>query len=81
MLQQQLAGLGGRGAAAVARQQALPQLDLEQAHLAAERRLGHVERDGGAREAAELGDAHEILQLLEVHGVLNNLRCDYAEVI
>ena len=62
MLEQQLAGFGRRRAAAVARQQVLPQLHFEQPHLAAERRLGDVQRDGGAGETAELGDAHEILE-------------------
>ena len=44
VFQQQLAGLGGGDAAAVAHQQVLPQFHFQQAHLAAQRRLGHVER-------------------------------------
>ena len=68
MIEQQLARLGGHGAAAVAHQQVLPQLDFEQAHLAAERGLRHVELHRGTREAAQFGDADEILELLEVHG-------------
>ena len=67
MFEQQLARFRGRRAAAVADQEVLAQLDFEQAHLPAERGLRDVERDGGAREAAEFGDADEIFQLLQVH--------------
>ena len=68
MFQQQLAGFGGRGAASVAHQQVLAQFHLQQAHLAAQRGLGDVERNRGPREAAEFGHAHEVFKLLEVHG-------------
>jgi hypothetical protein len=65
--QQQAPGLGGHRAAAVARQQVLPQLDLEQADLAAQRRLCNAQRRRGPREAAEFGYADKVLDLLEVH--------------
>jgi hypothetical protein len=80
MVQQQLAGLGGHGAAAVAHQQVLTQLDLQQAHLPAQRRLGHVQLDRGAGEAAELGDPDEIFELLEIHEQ-EYLGGHYAEAI
>ena len=68
MFEQQLAGFGGQRATPVAHEQVLPQLDLEQAHLAAQCRLRHVQGDPGAGKAAELGHADEIFQLLEVQG-------------
>jgi hypothetical protein len=67
MGQQQLPGLGGHGAAAVTCQQVLPQLHLQQTHLAAQRGLGNVQRNGGAGEAAHFGHAHKVFQLLQVH--------------
>ena len=67
VLEEKLARFGGRGPAAVAGEQVLPQLHLQQSHLPAECRLGHIEGDGSAREAAELGDAHKIFELLEIH--------------
>jgi hypothetical protein len=67
MLQQQLAGLGGRRAAAVAHQQVLAQLDFQQPHLAAQRGLGDVQRDRGPGETAQFGHTHEVFKLLEVH--------------
>jgi hypothetical protein len=67
MLQQQLAGLGGHRAAAVAHQQVLAQLDLQQPHLAAQCGLCNVQRNRGPGEAAQLGHAHEVFKLLEVH--------------
>jgi hypothetical protein len=67
MLQQQLAGLGGHGAAAVAHQQVLAQFHLQQAHLAAQRRLGNVQCNRGPGEAAQLGHAHKVFELLEIH--------------
>jgi len=67
MLEQQLAGFRRNGAAPIAGQQVLAQLHFQQADLAAQRRLGNVQRNGGAREAAEFGHAHEIFKLLEVH--------------
>jgi hypothetical protein len=67
MRQQQAPASVGTGAAAVARQQVLPQLDFEQADLAAQRRLGHSQRRRGAGEAAEFGHADKVFDLLEVH--------------
>ena len=43
VLEQALAGFGGRGAAAVAQQQVLPQLDFEAADLPADRGLRDAE--------------------------------------
>ena len=68
MLEQPLARLGRRGAAAVAQQQVLPQLHFEAAHLAADRRLRDAEQARGAAEAAQVDDVDEILELLQVHG-------------
>jgi hypothetical protein len=65
--QQPAAGVGERHAAAVALEQVLAQLHLERPHLAAERRLRDPQHAGCAREAAELGHLHEVLDLLEVH--------------
>ena len=63
MVQQQLARLrSAYGAAAVARQQVLPQFHFEQPHLAAERGLRDVERGRGTGEAAELGDPDEVFE-------------------
>ena len=52
MFEQQLAGLGGQRATAVTHQQALMQLDLDRPHLAAQRRLRHVQGDRGPGKAA-----------------------------
>ena len=64
------------GGAAVAQQQGLVQIHLQRPHLAAERRLRDVEHDGGAGEAAQLGNADEILDLFQVHGGAANGRED-----
>ena len=69
VLQQDQARFGRHGAAAVALQQVLAQLHLQQSHLAADGRLGHVQRQRGTAEAAELGDADEIFELSQVHGI------------
>lgn len=65
--EQPLAALGQRHATAVALEQRLAQLDLERAHLAAERRLRDAEEGRGSREAAKLGDMDEVFQLPEIH--------------
>jgi hypothetical protein len=75
VFEQQLAGLGGRGAAPVAHQQGLAQFHLQQPHLARERGLGHVERDGRAGEAAEFGHAHKVFELLQIHDGLIIVIC------
>jgi hypothetical protein len=67
VVQQQLACLGGHGAAAIAHQQVLAQFDLQQPHLPAQGRLRHVELDRGPGKTAELCDADEVFELLEVH--------------
>ncbi|RYY63855.1 MAG: hypothetical protein EOO24_57030, partial [Comamonadaceae bacterium] len=67
VLEQHLARFGGHGTAAVAHQQGLAQLDLQQPHLPAEGRLGHLQLGGGAGETAQLGHADEVLELAEVH--------------
>lgn len=68
MFQEAQAGLGRLGATAIAVEQMLAQFQFQQAHLAAQGRLGHVQHFGGAREAASLGHTHEILDLLQIHG-------------
>ena len=67
VLQQQLAGFGGGGAAAVADQQVLPQLDFQQPHLTREGGLRHVQRQRGLGETAQFGHAHEVFELLQIH--------------
>ena len=67
MFKQQLSGLGGRRAAAVAREQGLVQSDFQQPHLAAEHGLGCVQGGGGTGKAAEFGYAHKVFKLLEIH--------------
>jgi len=59
------------GAAPRPCQQALAQLQLQQAHLAAQRGLRHVQRQRGAGEAAQFGHADEIFQLAQVHDHLD----------
>ena len=68
MIEQALAGVGQRDAAAVAQEELLAQFGLEAAHLAAERGLRDVEHHGSLAEAAEFGDVDEIFELLEIHG-------------
>jgi len=68
VFEQHLACLGRHHAASGAPEQALPQLDLELAHLPAQRGLRDVERDGSPRETAQFGHAHEIFELLGIHG-------------
>jgi hypothetical protein len=68
MLQQQLARLGGRGTPAIAHQQVLAQLHLQQAHLAAQGGLGNVQHHRSPGKATQLGHAHKVFDLLEVHG-------------
>ncbi len=77
--QQALARLGGRGPAAVAQQQALPQFDFEAAYLAADRRLRHAENARGPAEPAEVDDVDEILELFQVHGLSAPVRAIHAE--
>src|SRR5690606_36297947 len=67
-LEQHPPGFGRGDAAAVADQQRLAQFHFQQPHLAAERRLGHVQHHGGTGEAAEFGYLHEIGDLAQVHG-------------
>jgi len=55
------------GAAAVAQQQVLAQLHFEQPHLAAQRRLRHLQRRRRLGEAAQFRDAHEVAELFQVH--------------
>ena len=69
MLEQTLAGLGRSGATTVAKQQVLPQLDLEAAHMAAHRRLRDAQHPRGPAEAAEVDDVDEIGELFEVHRI------------
>ena len=67
MLEQPLACVRRRGAAAVAQQQHLAQLDLEPAHLPADRGLRDAKNAGGAGKPAQVDDVDEILELLQIH--------------
>ncbi len=67
MLEQERAGLGWLGAAPVAQEKRLPEFDFKLPNLPRQRRLGHSEEAGGAREAADFGDTHEGFDLLEIH--------------
>lgn len=67
MLAQQVARFGRQGAAAIARQQVLPQPDLQQpvqGRLHNNQR--NTQRNGGPSEAAELCHAYKIRQLFQV---------------
>ena len=75
MFEQQLACGRGRGAAAIAGESILSQLDFKQAHLGTARRLGDIQRDGRAGKTAKLGHAYEKFKLFEVHGGL--VFCEY----
>ena len=70
MFVQALAGVGQQHATTGALQQGHAQVGLQQAHLAAERRLRDVQLDGGLAEAAHLGNADEVAQLDEVHAAV-----------
>ena len=59
VFEQYLAGLGQADAAPVAQQKGLVQFNLELAHVAAQQRLRHAQRQRGAREAAHLRDPDE----------------------
>ena len=65
--EQQLARARGRRAAPEPIEQLHAQLVLERAHVLGHGGLGEVERLGGAREAAELGDLGEDLEPAQVH--------------
>ena len=67
MGQQARAGRRQRDATAVAVEEGLAQLDLQAAHLAAQRGLRNAQHAGGAGEAAEFGDLHEVFDLLQIH--------------
>ncbi|MCY1532859.1 hypothetical protein D9M68_681550 [compost metagenome] len=71
VFQEAQAGFGGLRAAAVAIQQVLAELQFQQAHLAAERGLRHVQHFGRAGEAAPFRHPQEVFDLLEVHWVFN----------
>ena len=55
-----------------------PQLDFQLPHLAAQRRLHHGQKGGGAGEAAEFRDVAEVLELFQIHA---RLSCCYADLL
>ena len=61
------ARLGEHDAPADAGEELDAELRLERAHLLGERRLGEIERAGGAAERAVLGGREEIGELLQCH--------------
>ena len=65
--QERAAGFGQLHAAAHAFEQRRPEVLLDQADAAADRRLRAVEPAGGAREPAELGDGYEGADFVDVH--------------
>src|SRR5205823_14381096 len=65
--EQQLARARRGGAAPEPVEQLHAQLVLERAHVLGDGGLREVERLGGAREAAELGDLGEDLEAAQVH--------------
>ena len=65
--QEQLARRGEGGPLASAVEQAASELLLEQLHLSADRRLGHVETLGRAGEALLFGHGPEHVELADVH--------------
>jgi hypothetical protein len=64
--QQTRAGFGERDAAAGALKQVLSQLQFQSTHPPAQRGLRHRKRQRRAREAAKLGDLHEVFELSQV---------------
>ena len=69
VVEQAPASVGEADTAAVAQQQRLTQVGLELTHLAAQCRLRDVEHPRRLAETAQLGHAHEALQVFEVdHG-------------
>ena len=64
---QQCARLGQRHAAFAAMENRHPEIGLERPYAARQCRLRHMQKRGGAREALELGDLQEIVQLADVH--------------
>ena len=68
MREQALARLRRSGAATVADEKVLPELDLEASDLPADGRLRDAEQARRPREAAEVDDGDEVLELLQVHG-------------
>ena len=69
VLLQLLARIGEADAAALAHEKRDAEPLLEALHVPAQRRLRDVEMHRGARDAAELGDAHEVIKTPDVHGL------------
>ena len=67
MFQQQLAAFGQLHAPAIALQQVLMQLDLQQSHLPAQSRLGNAQCHRGPGKAAQFSHPHKISDLPQVH--------------
>ena len=72
--EQFLARLGQPHAAIGAGEQRHPELFLEPLHVPGQRRLGEMQMRRGAGDAAELGDADEIVQAAQFHGARSYTR-------
>ena len=64
-----LAALGQPHTAVGAREQRDGELVLEPLHMPGQSRLGDVKMSRGAGDAAELGDADEIVKATQLHGI------------
>jgi hypothetical protein len=67
VLEQAGAGIGERHAAPIALEECLAEFDFELPDLAAQRRLHHGEKRGGAREAPEFRDVAKVFELFQIH--------------
>jgi hypothetical protein len=67
VLQQAGAGIGEHHAATIAVEEVLAEFHFQLPHLAAQRRLHHGQKRGGAREAAEFRDVPKIFELFQIH--------------
>src|SRR5262249_4397333 len=72
-LEEHAAGLGQGEVAAAPFEQPDAELLFEQLDLLGQGGLTHVELVGGATKTADAGDARQIVQLAQLHGVLSNL--------
>lgn len=64
--------VGRRDPAPVAIQQRLVELRFELAHLMAQRGLSDGEQRRSLGEAAQIGDVHEVIELFDIHCLLNS---------
>ena len=76
-------GLGQPHAAIGAGEQRHPKLFLEPLHVPGQRRLGQVQMRRGAGDAAEFGDADEIVQAAQFHarGIIHPEAACHAEAL